>query len=283
MISPSRPVAVMWKLSGGTAWVIGPNGTPGPPLPLPRGSSPAYWTRNGEWLACRMRVREAGEAARETWLAVDTTNSRIIPLAERPEPPPAPAPEALRIRLGDLTVKDAGGDLHLRPLWLEKSLEDPAPTTGAPAPASNALGARRVLLAKDCDSAQLAPGGGAVVYLNDGAAWVRPLIRAPKRALELAQQAAMRVLLMSNARQVGLAVAMFTHDHERIPGAEEPVSDLLGKYLGNEGLLAGFVYTYSGGLLKDVEDPRKAVLGYVPGPGGRAVVFVDGHAEWQKE
>jgi prepilin-type processing-associated H-X9-DG protein len=43
-----------------------------------------------------------------------------------------------------------------------------------------------------------------------------------------------------------------------------------------------FVYTFWGGNLAEIKEPSKEVMGYVPGPGGRAVTYLDGHVKWVK-
>ena len=48
----------------------------------------------------------------------------------------------------------------------------------------------------------------------------------------------------------------------------------------NRDLMNDFNYTFKGGDLANVEDPANTELGFVVGPGGRAVVYVDGHAKW---
>jgi prepilin-type processing-associated H-X9-DG protein len=48
----------------------------------------------------------------------------------------------------------------------------------------------------------------------------------------------------------------------------------------NSSILEGFVYTFKGGKLSDVDKPAETVLGYIEGPGGRAVAYLDGHVKW---
>ena len=45
---------------------------------------------------------------------------------------------------------------------------------------------------------------------------------------------------------------------------------------------SAFVYTYSGPTnLSKIEKPSETALGYIPSPGGRALIFADGHVKWE--
>ena len=47
-------------------------------------------------------------------------------------------------------------------------------------------------------------------------------------------------------------------------------------------LFNGFVYTYGGGALKDIDSPTTTETGYVNGPNGKAVIYADGHVKWRR-
>jgi prepilin-type processing-associated H-X9-DG protein len=65
-----------------------------------------------------------------------------------------------------------------------------------------------------------------------------------------------------------------------LPDKDVNLGETLGKHLKDPSLLVGFVYTFKGGRQIDLENPTGTVLGYVEGPGGRAVLYADGHATW---
>jgi prepilin-type processing-associated H-X9-DG protein len=113
---------------------------------------------------------------------------------------------------------------------------------------------------------------------------VLPLLRLPKEQFTQAQNAARRAALISNAKQLGLGVMMYAQDNNEIlPAPGSSFQDLIMPYVKNESLFSGFVYEHSGGPLSAISDPSKTRLGYVPGPGGRAILYADGHVIWEPD
>jgi len=43
----------------------------------------------------------------------------------------------------------------------------------------------------------------------------------------------------------------------------------------------GFSFALSGEKLSSITNPADTILGYVTGPGGRAIIYVDGHVKWE--
>jgi hypothetical protein len=130
----------------------------------------------------------------------------------------------------------------------------------------------------------LSPAGDAVFYVDDGGGWVVPLLRVPRQAFEQARLAARRATVLSNGKQLGLALLMYSQDYDdTLPGAERSVGDLVMPYMKNNDLLEGFVYTFAGGKLSDITEPSKMVIGYVLGPGGRANIRADGSVAWEPD
>src|SRR5260221_12790280 len=72
----------------------------------------------------------------------------------------------------------------------------------------------RVLVCADSDGGSLAPDAGAVLYLSQGAAWAMPLTRLPKEQVLTQIRGAQRQVAVSNARQLGLAFAMYAQDYD---------------------------------------------------------------------
>ena len=64
--------------------------------------------------------------------------------------------------------------------------------------------------------------------------------------------------------------------------------DAAGPYLKNPSVFEnpgtgdnGFVYSYGGPTgLAQITSPATTQLGYVSGPGGRAIIWADGHVTW---
>lgn len=140
----------------------------------------------------------------------------------------------------------------------------------------------RALVCADADQGELSPGGDAVLYVAHGAAFVSAIPTMPRAAFEQQRQAVSRQLADSNGKQVGLALLTYAEEHGgALPPPGEALADALGAYLhGNDSLLDSFIYTYPGADLGGIGDPAEAQLGYVAAPGGRAVVYEDGHVTW---
>lgn len=127
----------------------------------------------------------------------------------------------------------------------------------------------------------LSPTGNAVAYISRGIAMVRPLVHISKEALLNARAVAQRSEMLSRVKQIGLAALMNSADNDdNLPSANTDWKNAFNPYLKNAKMMDGFVYSFAGGNLSQVEKPTETELGFIPGPGGRAVVYVDGHAKW---
>lgn len=209
------------------------------------------------------------------WHAVDSASGTVRAL---PAPPRRyePAPLSLSVRLVQTTVSVGEGPRaeSVRPLWLESVARSDQP---------------RALLCGDSSGGTLAPDGSAVLYLSQGAAWVTSFVRLPKGLFLQARRAALRAMAISNAKQVGLALLMYAQDYdETFPPADETIRDRLLPYVKNVAFFndpgtdaPGFVYLYDVASLKAIQEPAKTRIGHLTGPGGRAVIFADGHVEWE--
>lgn len=140
------------------------------------------------------------------------------------------------------------------------------------------------IVSTDANSGVVAPTGEYVAYISRGIAMVRPLVHIPKQAYLEAKAAAKRTELLSNAKQAGVAFLIYAADYDDVlPTQDSDWRNNLDPYLKRPDILSDFVYAFKGGNLTDVEDPAGTVLGYINGPGGKAVVYVDGHAKWQND
>jgi hypothetical protein len=127
----------------------------------------------------------------------------------------------------------------------------------------------------------LSPDGGTVAYIHQGDALVREIAKVPKELYLAAQAAALRSLALNKAKQAGLALIMCAADmDDTLLPNNGNWQDALTPYLGDKSLLDGFNYTYGGGPMANIESPATTMIGFVNGPGGRAVVYADGHAKW---
>lgn len=141
----------------------------------------------------------------------------------------------------------------------------------------------QAFVAADVDDALLSPKIAFVAYTSQGILAVRPLIKTKAADIEEALDAAERGELINRAKQVGLSALMYAGDHDdTLPSSGLNSVDLFLPYSKNASLYDGFVYTFTGGALQNVENVSTTELGYIPGKGGRAVIYVDGHARWIK-
>src|SRR5262249_20478922 len=126
------------------------------------------------------------------WHAIDARSGALQALAA-PPPPYAPPQAAFPVRLKPTTVavKEGTATESVRPLWLESVSRSEQP---------------RALICGDSETAQLAPNGSAALYLSQGAAWAVPFLRVPKEPFLQARRTALRVVTLSNARQIGLGL-----------------------------------------------------------------------------
>ena len=68
---------------------------------------------------------------------------------------------------------------------------------------------------------------------------------------------------------------MYSNDmDDMLPGAGS--LDALGPYLGDQSILDNFMYTPPGDLnLLHIGSPAETMIGYIDGPGGRAIAYSD--------
>ena len=138
----------------------------------------------------------------------------------------------------------------------------------------------KALIAADGAEPTLIPSGGGVFYVSKGAEWFQPLLKMNLADYLLMKKKADRILAISNARQLGLGVIMYTQDNDEKLPTPDGINDKIAPYVRN-GDFDGFNYTYAGGSLADIKNPSTTTLGYVDGEGGRAVIYVDGHVKWE--
>ncbi len=122
-----------------------------------------------------------------------------------------------------------------------------------------------------------------VAYCSQGMVFVRPMAEMPLAAFLAAKEAAERTAMISNAKQIATACMIYAADNDdQLPSNAGKWQDNLLPYLKNSKMMEGFVLSFKGGNLLKVEDPANTILGYIPGKGGRAVAYVDGHVKWIK-
>ena len=316
LVSPGQPLAVLHALPQNTLRVVRANGTVSAPVSVPNNVQVSGdWSENGELLylaeialaspvgtGAGLAGRDAPEAGPEVappvapaagparrWYALNARTGAIGPVpkptvvSSRPsqQPPAGGAVAAaatlpLRLKAGAGTLTEAGTTQALRPLWLESVAPSDEP---------------RALLAPDGHGETLVPDGSGALYQSGGALHVVPFLRIDKATFLAARREAQQAVAMSNAKQIGLACMMYAQDYdERYPPAEDIVN-VLQPYTKNLQIFnnpatnrLGFTYLLPGGTeMAAIESPADTPLGYVLGPGGRAIVFADGHVTWKDD
>lgn len=87
-----------------------------------------------------------------------------------------------------------------------------------------------------------------------------------------------------NPASVGVKAAPKSADNDdNLPLAGDSLRDTLFPYTKSASVFPGFVYSLNGGAMKDIKDPATTMMGYIPGQGGYAVVYADGHVQWKTE
>jgi hypothetical protein len=141
----------------------------------------------------------------------------------------------------------------------------------------------RLLLSGEATHGVLRPAGDGVFYQSQGALWFAPFLRLNQAQFLAARRAALRALALNNAKQAGLGLIMYAQDYDEVLPSPDGIKDKILPYIKEGSVMESFTYTYGGGKLADIEKPAETVLGYVLGPGGRAIVYADGHAKWQDD
>ena len=262
--------------------IVRENGTVSAPiaLPVPRGAPEILWTADGRDAALKVFDPDATAAIRKQrgknaepvfrWFVLDTFSARLQPADSAPPlyRPDAAPPPPISLRMSDARVSEGETSGRVSLLWLESSARG---------------GYSRVLVNANLDSAELSPNLEGILQIDQGAAMVTPLARMPRQEFLRARELAQRALALSRAKQLGLALHMFAQDSDGVLPGPEGVNDKIQPYLKNSGLFEGFNYTFPGGPLDRIDKPAETELGWVNGPGGRAIIYVDGHAKWRPD
>ena len=230
------------------------------------------WTADGKNVQIQMYTPDpASRKLIAKYYALDPADGSIKPLdkplitarkEERPEKSALP-PGSVFVTRTSQTVTQGDTNHATHPLWLETIDKSETP---------------RTLISADCESAVLSPKGNAVLYVVNGTAFVAPLMRVPKEPI----YQMLRTVAISNAKQVGLGIMMYVQDYdEMFPIKDANIKENVMPYVRNNEVFEKFVYYYPGESMAKVDNPAATILGVVPGPGGEAVLYADGHVKWR--
>lgn len=141
---------------------------------------------------------------------------------------------------------------------------------------------RELLVGSDTgEDAEIAPTGDAILYTSQGLGLVRPIVSISREAYLQALKAAARNKIIHNAKQVALALIIYSADYDDTYPAGSDFPGQVQPYVKDVSVLSQFVYTFGGGKMTDIKDPATTELGYIAGDGGRAVAYADGHVVWK--
>jgi len=278
MVSTSRPLAAVFSAQGKSLGLVSADGVTRDVSPALAGRTVVSidWEASGTrlLLQCMQELRDG--KAQTAWYPLDPTTGRVEAAlataqvnAELTAPQSDGAGAEFRLRSGAATLQEKQARRQVRPLWLESAH-----------PGERSL----TLVSADGTGASLSAKGDAVLYLSEGAAWVRQFIPMSRPLFETARAEAERARLMSAGKQVGLGLIVYASEHdETLPAPGSDIGAIIQPYTNNGELAQGFVYVFPGGKLTDVSEPHKTLLGYIPTPGGRVQVFLDGHVTFAQE
>lgn len=140
---------------------------------------------------------------------------------------------------------------------------------------------RQCIVTSDGDSGTISPNGKWLAYNHHGVPMVSAIAPCDYSVVMNARMAALRASALSKVKQIGLALMMFAMDNDdKFPVKDENFNLKLNPYLKNADMLNGFVYTFPGGDMTKLENPQDTELGHMDIPGGRVVVYADGHAKY---
>lgn len=231
---------------------------------------PMWGSDGGFYLAVR-KLDPTKRKLVATYQKVDLATGRVSPAAVFP---------------GEYQEKEVTQDVLAVPmtLSLQKKTVPERATAMAIISSGKRENAEYALISTDSDMALISPNGEWVGYVSRGVAMVRPLVHVPKEMFMQARAAARRAELVNRGKQVALGILMWAADNDdNYPANGADLQGLLGPYLKDNNMLDGFVYTFPGGSATSIENPAETEIGYLPGEGGRAVVYSDGHVKWKND
>ncbi len=251
---------------------FGVDGVLSGPISFGKGNSRLVWSANGTPYIFESKYDRVTNTMNHSWSFVDRTTNSIKPsnppsdlvyLAQNSPPPQISSA---------LDVQNVIPKLRLE----QKGFDAPVVTIRA-----NKIDESFGLVTSDGMKGEIAPHLTAVSYVSQGNVMVRTLAKVPLDAYLVAKNAAIRTKLLNQAKQVGIALVLNAGDNsDNYLSNKGDWKSILIPYLKDASLMDGFNYVFPGGDAAKISDPSGTVLGYLEGPGGRAVVYTDSHAKW---
>lgn len=251
-------------------WVglVGPNGLVNR-MEMPDSFVTAQWSENSGDLLVLMKQTPAPGTTRPkfTWKRIDFRSDSLLPFEKPPaaDNSPADRPE----------TKSSAGVIDAKVSLPGKSATVKVGVV--------ATGSASGLIAGDVTDLALSADGQFAAYVAQGTLFIKPIVLVDAKAFQELEDEMAREEAVTTAKQVATGFMILAADYDdELPSARTDWKTKIGPYMKNSDMVNQFVYTYRGGNMTAVKDPSKEVMGYVPGPGGRAVAYVDGHVKWEK-
>lgn len=250
------------KTSTRASW-LGSDGKLGPALQVRDGVEGYYWDAKGygPYVAQREVNRETRKV-KVSYFLFNFQTGGLTPTEEPDWESPEGVQPGFTVKYGASISELSQARVQRRSLWLESASESDH---------------KFALITPEANEYEMSPTSDAIYYESQGIGMVRMLPRVSKEAANKALQ----TLAVRDAKQVGLALLMYSGDYDdEMPINNGDWMDNVLPYIKDRGVMDGFTYTYSGGNMTELKDPANTEMGYKEGPGGRAVVYADGHVKW---
>ena len=283
IIAANRPLAAIARNDYKTVQLLRPDGSLGKIITLSEPGIRVYnWTADGATLI-GLRPPAAPEATdaekkKSRWVLINSQTGVVTSAEKRPPFAKDDAPtlsSPLTIRAGTGALTEADTIAKIAPLWLEGAKPD---VTG------------RILLAPDGENPLML--SNAALYQRHGALFAVPILRMDRVAFAKLQREALRRKTLTNAKMIGLAMLMYCQDYDENfapAGTGEEIADKIDPYLKNRDAFndlttgkMGFTPLYKITALSGYDTPSTQLLGSLSGPGGRVLIYVDGHVKWEE-
>jgi prepilin-type processing-associated H-X9-DG protein len=286
-VSPAEPLAILKRTimdpnerqgdaPKSVLHIVGAGGRAGAAIPLPASleNASVEWTVSGAPVIHEFRLSAERKGGSSHFHALDVRTGRLTPFKEKPPllqgkavPTPGHGDYPVRVRHESQALPGPAGQT-IGLLWLDGDAQSRYPST---------------LISSDAEGGTLLPKYALVTYSSRGGLYAAPLMRMDREVFQKMLEAAERQVVMSNAKQLALAAMMYAQDYDENMPSPDGINGKLEPYTKNTSLFNGFTYTFAGGPLSGIKEPASTEIGYVIGPGGRAIMFADGHVKWKSD
>ncbi len=142
---------------------------------------------------------------------------------------------------------------------------------------------KSVLVAADADKVELSPDGRYVSYLTRGNLMVRKVSAMTPEDFEEMEALAEREKLLTRVKQLGTSMAIYHAKNDDLFPPKAGWEAAIYPIIRTRDMMDGFVYLMNGESAVKIDDPRNTPVGYIDGKYGRATVYADTSARWERK